>query len=81
MFARVTITFLELNCILNIDANLNTMYRAAVTAAIAPGIAYLGVQYMFLLLGMILLLSNVVLWVIKSKGPAWRKRRAETSNI
>ncbi|KAJ2956569.1 hypothetical protein NQZ79_g7598 [Umbelopsis isabellina] len=56
------------------------IHLAAVTASIAPGIAYLGVQYMFLLLGMILLISNVALWVIKRKGPAWRKRRAENSN-
>ncbi|KAG2174225.1 hypothetical protein INT43_004246 [Umbelopsis isabellina] len=56
------------------------IHLAAVTASIAPGITYLGVQYMFLMLGMILLLSNVVLWVVKRKGPAWRKRRAENTD-
>jgi hypothetical protein len=59
--------------------NLKTINRAAVTASIAPGINGLGVQYIFLMLGIILIVSNVFLWGIKRKGPAWRKRRAENS--
>jgi hypothetical protein len=52
-------------------------YRAAVTAAIEPGITGIGVQYMFLAIGIVLMSSSLLLWVIQRHGPTWRRRRAE----
>jgi hypothetical protein len=56
-------------------------YRAAVTAAIEPGITAIGVQYMFLVIGIVLMLSCLLLWVIQKYGPAWRRRRADLEKV
>ncbi|KAI9288906.1 major facilitator superfamily domain-containing protein [Umbelopsis sp. AD052] len=54
---------------------------AAMTAAIEPGIAGIGVQYMFLALGLILMFSSLLLLVIRRNGPIWRRRRAELEKV
>ncbi|KAG2180593.1 hypothetical protein INT44_003597 [Umbelopsis vinacea] len=54
---------------------------AAMTAAIEPGIAGIGVQYMFLALGLILMFSSLLLLVIQRNGPIWRRRRAELEKV
>lgn len=56
-------------------------YRAAVTAAIEPGITAIGVQYMFLVIGIVLMSSCLLLWVIQKYGPTWRRRRADLEKV
>ncbi|CAO3692222.1 unnamed protein product [Umbelopsis ramanniana] len=54
---------------------------AAVTAAIEPGITAIGVQYMFLIIGIVLMSSCLLLWVIQKYGPTWRRRRADLEKV
>ncbi|GAB5587939.1 hypothetical protein Unana1_02839 [Umbelopsis nana] len=50
---------------------------AAATAAIQPGINGIGVQYMFLTLGMIVVAMTPCIFVILKFGPKWRRNRME----
>ncbi|CAO3667419.1 unnamed protein product [Umbelopsis ramanniana] len=50
---------------------------AAATAAIQPGITGIGVQYMFLVLGLIVVATTPGIFVIRKYGPQWRRDRME----
>ena len=50
---------------------------AAATAAIQPGITGIGVQYMFLVLGLIVVAITPGIFVIRKYGPQWRRDRME----
>jgi hypothetical protein len=50
---------------------------AASTAAIQPGITGIGVQYMFLTIGLIVVATTPGIFVMRRYGPKWRRDRME----
>ncbi|KAI8578578.1 hypothetical protein K450DRAFT_246532 [Umbelopsis ramanniana AG] len=50
---------------------------AACTAAIQPGITSIGVQYMFLTVGLIVVATTPGIFVMRKYGPRWRRNRME----
>jgi hypothetical protein len=50
---------------------------AASTAAIEPGIVGIGVQYMFLTLGLICVVTTPGVLLLRKFGPKWRRNRME----
>ncbi|KAI9018103.1 major facilitator superfamily domain-containing protein [Phycomyces nitens] len=52
---------------------------AVATVAIDPGIQGIGTGWMFTILGLILIVSNIIIYILLQFGPRWRKKRFDNS--
>ena len=60
---------------LNIALNLLFTTRATATVSIEPGIRGVGIGWMYTILGLLLVVSNVLLPILLKFGPKWRQNR------
>lgn len=53
---------------------------AMATACIGPGIAGVGMGWMFTIIGLGLVANNICLPILMKKGPKWKENRAQRKN-
>ncbi|KAI7864216.1 major facilitator superfamily domain-containing protein [Mucor mucedo] len=59
---------------------MRCLLGAMATAYIGPGIAGVGMGWMFTILGLILVANNVCLFILIKRGPQWRMNRTQRQN-